>query len=61
MYIRKSDIDRNHRGRRGAAARLPGHAHPMSDEITNPLHGKFDEVVEALVKGSPEEGGCGTR
>ena len=22
----------------------------MSDEITNPLYGKFDEVVDALVK-----------
>lgn len=46
----------------------------MSDEITNPLYGKFDEVVEALVrdKSAPEEedaesaedgvvreGGCG--
>ena len=29
----------------------------MSDEITNPLYGKFDEMVDALVKPkrSPEE------
>ena len=30
----------------------------MSDDVTNPLYGKFDEVVEALVKPRtpPEEG-----
>lgn len=25
----------------------------MSDDITNPLYGKFDEVVDALVKDKP--------
>lgn len=35
----------------------------MSDEITNPLYGKFDEVVDALVQDkppSPEEAVAGS-